>query len=372
MSKNPTSVINALRERENSGLLRKLPSVYSGVDFLSNDYLGYSRLGLIHSVFAELFAEHNFSSGSGGSRLISGNSEFKIEAEKKIAHFHSAESALLFNSGYDANVGIMSCIPKKNDLVLSDELIHASLYDGIRLSYAKHFKFKHNNTHHLEELLERHHHSYENIYVVLESVYSMDGDEAPLTKIVETLNHYNNAYLVVDEAHAIGVLGEQGRGLCNESGVEEKCFARIYTYGKAMGCHGAAVVGNTVLIDYLVNYARSFIYTTALPDHSVAKILCAYTLLEQQSQQESLHLNIKLFLEATKNQTDWIKSRSAIQFFLTGERSKAIKLEKLLLQKGYHVKAIQTPTVKEGTERIRICLHSFNSVDEINGMLGFI
>ncbi|MBL7916928.1 MAG: pyridoxal phosphate-dependent aminotransferase family protein, partial [Bacteroidia bacterium] len=179
----PSKILNALNNRKETHLFRNLSVYKAGVDFISNDYLGFSKLGLLHQQFSESFSDQNFLSGSSGSRLISGNSEFKEVTEKEIALFHHSEAALLFNSGYDANIGLLSSVPQKNDLVISDELIHASIYDGIRLSYAKHYKFAHNQVNDLEDLINRHKQSFENIYVVVESIYSMDGDAAPLKEI---------------------------------------------------------------------------------------------------------------------------------------------------------------------------------------------
>ncbi len=367
----PIFIKQALEEREKKGLIRSLSQPGSGVDFVSNDYLGFSRLGLINNEFSERFSDYNFRSGSGGSRLISGHSALKEDAEKLIANYHRAEAALLFNSGYDANLGLLSAIGNKNTLFLYDELAHASIHDGMRLSFAKSYKFKHNNLESLEKLIERHTGNFESVYIVVESVYSMDGDEAPLTEIVQLVQKHKNVFLIVDEAHAIGVFGEKGRGLCTEKGVEQNCFARIYTYGKAMGCHGAAVAGSKYLKDYLINFARSFIYTTALPDYSIAHIICAYYLLQNSPQQKHLSDNINNFLSSSQLLTDKIKSRSAIQCIVCG-MEKAVYLENRLKQHNFLVKAVKSPTVKEGTERLRICLHAFNSKEEINALLNLV
>src|SRR4051812_36869920 len=165
--------MKSLIERRQNGLLRKLNTNSGGIDFCSNDYLGFSKTGLIIEKLktADLGPQY----GSTGSRLISGNSQFIEEAEKQIALFHHAEKALIFNSGYDANVGVLSSVPQKLDLILFDELIHASIYDGIRLSHATHYKFKHNDPAALKELIHRHQKNFDNIYIVVESVYSMDG-----------------------------------------------------------------------------------------------------------------------------------------------------------------------------------------------------
>ncbi|MBL7916833.1 MAG: pyridoxal phosphate-dependent aminotransferase family protein, partial [Bacteroidia bacterium] len=179
-------------------------------------------------------------------------------------------------------------------------------------------------------------------------------------------------YLIVDEAHAIGVFGKNGKGLCNELQIEEKCFARVYTFGKAMGCHGAVVVGNEALRNYLINFARSFIYTTALPDYSIANIAAAYQLLISGAQQEKLKENINYFLQGAKNVTSLINSKSAIQCIVVKGNTKVTEIEKQLLNKGVLVKAVKSPTVKEGSERIRVCLHSFNTKEEINNLINLL
>lgn len=357
----PGNLSQKLNERKAKGLHRTLKPNYPPIDFASNDYLGFSRQGLLE---AKLKTLHSSFQGSGGSRLISGNSPQFEQQEKEIAAFHNSESALIFNSGYDANLGFFSSVPQKNDLVLYDELIHASILDGIQLGFAKAYKFRHNDLQHLTELIERHSSSFEQIYLAVESVYSMDGDMAPLKEMVEICEKYK-VLPVVDEAHAIGIFGSQGRGLCNELKLEQKCFARLYTYGKAMGCHGAAVAGSAELIEYLVNFSRSFIYTTALPDHSIAAIHAAYTLLKESEQIRSIHEKIKLFKSLTADLPGFIPSSSAIHCLVTGDNAAAVALEQQLADEHLFVKAVKSPTVAAGKERIRICLHTFNSDEEI-------
>ncbi|MDO8998207.1 MAG: pyridoxal phosphate-dependent aminotransferase family protein [Bacteroidota bacterium] len=362
----PNHLFKALAEREQKGVLRKLVTEVPEIDFCSNDYLGFSILGLIRKKLESSTLKPETSFGSTGSRLISGNSIYTEDAEKEIALFHHAESALIFNSGYDANLGLFSSIPQKEDLILFDELIHASIYDGIKLGYASHYKFKHNSINSLNELIQRHQNNFKTIYIAVESVYSMDGDLAPLLEIVELIKCLTNVFLIVDEAHAIGVFGKNGRGLCNELGIEKDCFARVYTYGKAMGCHGAGVVGGDALRNYLINFSRSFIYTTALPNHSIDAILSAYQLLIETKQKDSLQTNIDYFNSKTSEIKNLIKSKSAIHSLVVGNNSNADALERQLAQKNIYAKAIKSPTVKEGTERVRFCIHAFNTKQEID------
>ncbi|MBP7809666.1 MAG: pyridoxal phosphate-dependent aminotransferase family protein [Bacteroidia bacterium] len=365
MIKGPLHLVQAIEERKRKGLFRSLKYNYPKIDFSSNDYLGFSKEGLIEKEIKN----HKFSnSGSTGSRLISGNSKFTEELETSIAKFHSAEAALIFNSGYDANVGLLSCIAGKRDLVLYDELIHASIHDGIRMGYAKYYKIKHNNIEHLKVLIERNKDLVDNIFIVVESVYSMDGDSAKLKELAKICDN-KRIFLIVDEAHAIGVFGKNGRGLCNELGIEDKCFARVYTYGKAMGCHGAAIVGNQILKDYLVNFARSFIYTTALPQHSLRMIKAAYELLHEGKLQKQLRENIDYFNSLTK---DFIESTSAIHCKLFPGNHNVDIIESKFEKENLFVKGIKSPTVKEGAERVRICLHAFNTKEEIKKLVDII
>lgn len=363
LKKNPSTIVELLQQRRIKGSLRSLITFYPSIDFSSNDYLGFSSKGLLAEELKSLISSNHI--GSTGSRLISGNSVLFQEIENSIAEFHEADSALIFNSGYDANLGLLSSVPQKGDLILSDELIHASLIDGIRLSFAAHYKFKHNDMNSLKELITRHQDSFHEIYVVVESVYSMDGDLAPLVELAKISNN-KRIHLIVDEAHAIGVFGENGKGLCQELNIQDDCFARIYTYGKAMGCHGAAIVGSKELKDYLINFSRSFIYTTAMPEHSLLAIKAAYRLLLKTPEIKKLKSNIHYFNSKINGSTDFIESMSAIHCLLIQGNQEVQQLEEKYAAGNVFIKSIKSPTVKEGKERARICLHSFNAQEEID------
>ena len=365
----PPFLKNVLDKRKEQHAFRTLKLNYPTIDFSSNDYLGFSTQGILYNEIKKL--DSSVKIGSTGSRLISGNSTVYQELEDSISTFHQAESALLFNSGYDANLGLLSSVPQKGDLILSDELIHASLIDGIRLSYATYYKFKHNSAEALEALLVRHQEAFKEIYIVVESVYSMDGDSAPLQAYVALCEKYN-AHLIVDEAHAIGLFGAQGKGLCNELNIEKNCFARIYTYGKAMGCHGASVVGSNVLKDFLINFSRSFIYTTAMPEHSVLAIKAAYQLLQTNQQIIELKNNIAYFNSMTSNSGAFIESTSSIHCKIVSGNQEVQIVEDTCWKNNLFVKSIKSPTVKETQERIRICLHAFNTQQEIDLLLSFL
>ncbi len=362
----PSSILKALAEQQHKGVYKNLKNSCEGIDFYSNDYLGFSKEGLLKAKLNDSYKERATIFGSTGSRLVSGNSTFVNETEKQIALFHHSQSALLFNSGYTANLGLLSCVPQKTDLVLFDESAHASIYDGIRLGQATHYRFKHNDTDSLEELIQRHKKNYDNIYIVVESVYAIDGETAPLLEIVELCKEHKNIFLIVDEAHSLGVFGNQGRGLCNALAIEHYCFARIYAYGKAMGCFGAAVACGETLRSYLINFSRSFIYTTALPQINVEAILYAYRLLLETNQKERLQSNIAYFYSKTSKIQNLVRSQSAIHCLVVGNNEQVDMLEKEFTQRNIYVRAIKSPQIKAGEERIRISIHSFNTREQID------
>ena len=371
MKKLPEILSNKLALRLQNNALRQLLKATNLIDFASNDYLGFSNS---QSIFEEthqyLVANNQMQNGATGSRLLSGNHSVYQEAERLIAQFHQSQAALIFNSGYDANVGFFSAVPQKGDLILFDELCHASIRDGIQLSNAKAYKFQHNDLEDLERLLIRH--SDTTIYIVTESVFSMDGDTPNLEELVQLAEKYNS-YVVVDEAHALGVFGEKGEGLVQSLQLQDIVFARIMTFGKGLGCHGAAILGSEDLKSYLVNFARSFIYTTGLSPHSVATIVTAYKHLEKATDnQQQLKNNIAHFNQE-KNRLSlkplFVRSKSAIQSAIIPGNERVKSIASQLQEKGFDVKAILSPTVPEGQERLRFCLHSFNSDKDISEVL---
>ncbi|MFK8105379.1 MAG: aminotransferase class I/II-fold pyridoxal phosphate-dependent enzyme [Saprospiraceae bacterium] len=335
------------------------------IDFCSNDYLGFARNLDLKRRIVERLQKGTPMIGATGSRLISGNSDFCEALEVKIAQFHEAAAGLIFNSGYDANLGLLACVSDRNDTIIYDELAHASIRDGIRLSRSKAFSFRHNNLVDLEKKL-RYAKEGERI-IVVESIYSMDGDQAPLLEIHQLAQKYGAA-LIVDEAHATGVVGPQGKGLVVELGLAQEVFARIHTFGKALGCHGAIILGNDNLRDYLINYARSFIYTTALPWDSLIAIEEAYQLLEHTPAKQQI-IRLQSHFEKVVSPTilaNLIPSESPIKSLLIPGNQAAKKLAQSFAKQGVAIKAILAPTVPAGQERLRICLHSFNTLEEIN------
>ncbi|WP_349292993.1 aminotransferase class I/II-fold pyridoxal phosphate-dependent enzyme [Zobellia alginiliquefaciens] len=365
-----------LDDRADANALRSLPVPNNLIDFSSNDYLGFSTNKLISEGATRFLENLNVpQNGATGSRLLSGNHELYQTLENTLCKFHQTEAALVFNSGYDANLGFFSSVPQRGDVVLYDEYIHASIRDGIRMGNAKSYKFKHNG---LEDLLikckaEHSKNSTEaEIYVVTESIFSMDGDAPDLKAFAEICASYN-CNLVVDEAHAIGVFGRHGEGLVQELGLQNSIFARLVTFGKGIGCHGAAILGSERLKSYLINFARSFMYTTGLPPHGVGSILSAYNCLKNRTGNlERLKQNISYFngkLAGLKLQSHFIPSNSAIHCCLVSGNNKARTMAKVVQKKGFDVRPILSPTVPEGQERLRICLHSFNSEKEMDDLL---
>jgi 8-amino-7-oxononanoate synthase len=355
---------NRLIERQQSGSYRTLKPENTLIDLCSNDYLGFAQSSIFKNKIDEELLKHINLTGSTGSRLISGNLAYTEDLEQETANLFKAEAGLLFNSGYDANVGLLSSLPQRGDTIITDELIHASIIDGARLSHANRYNFKHNDLSSLESKLQ---HAKGTCYVVIESVYSMDGDIPPIIEILELTEKYGAA-LIVDEAHAVGLFKT---GIVTQLGLQDRVFARTVTFGKALGCHGAVILGSIQLRQYLINFARSFIYTTAAPFHQLACIKIALGLLQEcDSQIEELRNNITLFIQQVKLPIDGsyslIGSNSSIQCLLLNSNEKAVATAAHLQSKGLDVRAILSPTVAQGSERIRICLHSFNTVDDIN------
>ncbi len=355
----------AIEERKAANALRALTLPGDRIDFCSNDYLGFARSPQLRSMVQERHArrENDFL-GSTGSRLISGNSVLCESLEARIADFHGAKAGLIFNSGYDANLGLISCVPQRSDTVLYDGLAHASIRDGLRLTFAKSYSFRHND---LDDLKQKIGLGRGQVFVAVESIYSMDGDAAPLAEMAELCRDHS-CHLIVDEAHATGVFGPGGRGRTVEFGLTDEVFARVHTFGKGLGSHGAIVLGSDTLRTFLINFARSFIYTTFLPPHSLLAIQSAYDVLgESQRLVENLHDNIQLFRSGIPAELgkSFIESDSPIQCLLISGNERVRHAARYLRGEGFDVRPILSPTVPRGKERLRICLHAFNTPKDI-------
>ena len=322
--------------------------VFNGKNLLnlsSNNYLGFADNKKITEEFLDEVG-NKYSFGSASARLLTGNLPVYNELETLLCDLFNKDKTLLFNSGYHANVGITSSIAGKNDVIFSDKLNHASIIDGMQLSQSKFFRYQHNNMESLEKLLIRERNNFENAIIVTESVFSMDGDIANLSKIVELKEKYN-CILMVDEAHAFGVFGAKGLGVCEQLNLIEKVDLIVGTFGKAIGSMGAFVVGNKTLIEYLTNKARSFIFSTVLPPINIA---FSKWIIENK---------LPLTLEKRQKMLEigrGLGSESHIIPVVIGTNADTEIVCKRLFDAGYFTLPIRPPTVPEGTSRLRISL----------------
>ncbi len=339
-----------LQKRKDQGLLRALQQPCGLIDLTSNDYFGFAKESETGSQ----------TGGATGSRLLTGNHPFYEKLEERIRKFHRAESCLIYNSGYSANLGLISALGTEEVTFFYDIEIHASLVDGMRLSKAKSLPFRHNDLDSLEKRLKR---GSPPFFVLIESIYSLSGGSAPLQEIVSLCSRYG-AGLIVDEAHATGIRGPKGEGLVFELGLEADVFARVHTFSKALGAHGACVLGNALLKEYLLNFSRPLIYTTTLPMAALARIESSYAKLpkEAKTHQEKLHRLTAYFRERTGAQN----GQSPIQPLYIAGIEKVRSLSKRLKEKGLDVRAILPPTASRGKESLRVVLHSFNREAEID------
>ncbi|PWN59313.1 aminotransferase class I/II-fold pyridoxal phosphate-dependent enzyme [Chryseobacterium viscerum] len=355
----------SLDKRKEDGIIRSLKSRQEGIDFYSNDYLGLARSNELQNRLLQKVTDNpQLLSGSTGSRLISGNSSIVTSVENYIAQKHQFESALLFPSGYNANLALFSTLPSRHDVVIVDEQIHRSVHDACQLSNAKKLKFKHNDLEDLDNILKR---QQGHCYIAIESLYSMEGDFAPIQEIAVLADQYK-AYLIVDEAHAFGVFGY---GLVEKYQLQNQVSAAVVTYGKALGAHGAAILCNETIQSYLINFASPFIYTTSAQDFQWMSIKTGYEFLDQhQELSQKLQDNIRVFRR--RNLQSPSSETSPIQAIVIPDNQKLKLLQGTLLEEGFLTYAIYSPTVKPGSERLRICLHSFNTEEEIVRLTGII
>ncbi|SPO01558.1 related to LCB2 - serine C-palmitoyltransferase subunit [Cephalotrichum gorgonifer] len=399
-----------LSSRQSHSRLRRLTTFPStSIDFSSNSYLSLPLIPEVRRAYLAHIESYASSTplvplfGSGGSRLLDGNAPPAESLERDIAAFHHAPAGLLFNSGFDANVGFFSCVPQPGDIIVYDELIHASIHDGMRLSRAgRKLAFRHNSVgpdvgsdEHvaglkcldgvLSKLLngeggEDVRDGKKSVFVAVEGVYSMDGDVAALAEIVACVKRLlpnGNGHVIVDEAHSTGLFGKQGRGLVCELGLEDSVFARLHTFGKAMGSYGAIMLCSAITREYLINYARPLIYTTAMPLSCLASIKVAYDFLAS-NQADDLRSHLReltgythdLLLSVTSRLQDAPEllyvdpgvPRSPIIPLLT---PLARSLAQHCQERGLILRPIVAPTVPKGKERVRICLHAANTRAQI-------
>lgn len=322
------------------------------VNFSSNDYLGLARDPRLAQAASAAMARHGL--GTGASRLVVGDTTAHAALEKALGRFLHADAALLFNSGYAANVGVISTLCGKGDVIFSDALNHASLIDGCRLSRAKTVVFPHGDLKGLELLLNAL--PARRRLVCTDAVFSMDGDHAPLRELV-ALCRKHGAALLVDEAHAIGVLGRTGAGLCEELGIEGEVDVRVGTLGKSLGVFGAFAVGSSAVCELLMNRARSLVFSTSAPAALCAAGSVALEILQSQTElRDRLWRNIRQFAEGLERIGLPAEIRSPIFPVVLGEAQAALDASRFLRARGVLVKAIRPPTVPDGTSRLRFTL----------------
>src|SRR5437016_2091943 len=371
--------LQALRARSLERRLREISSVQGPevqiagrrlINFSSNDYLGLAGDSRLRQAAIGTIKE--FGVGAGASRLVSGTQSPHLRLEAALAKWKGTEAALSFSSGYAAAVGTIPALVSKNDIIVLDKICHASLIDGAKLSGAIIRVFPHNHLGKLERHLEwaRREHAGKRILILTESVFSMDGDRAPLRELVELKSRFG-ALLMLDEAHAVGVIGQNGRGLAAAENVSEEVDVQMGTLSKALGSSGGYICGSRTLIDWLINRARSFIYSTAPPPATAAAALAAVDFLASPSGEERRLLlweRIKLMqqlLPRAGAKGEDITARSAIFPWIVGDEKTALDLAAVLQSEGFLVPAVRYPTVAKGAARLRITVTATHKAAQI-------
>ncbi len=374
--------IESLIENNNYRILRETTKNgkfinYNNKQYLnlsSNDYLGISEDAVLWNNFIKnrVLNNKSFLGSNTSSRLLTGNSKHYTKLENYLAELYNSEAALVFNSGYHANIGILPAITTNNDLIIDDKLVHASIIDGIRLSNATNIFYEHNNFEHLDKILSENRHLYKNVFIVTESVFSMDGDLTDLLTLVKIKEKYNT-FLYVDEAHAIGTFGKLGLGLSEELNVISKIDFIIGTFGKAIASQGAFVICNNIFRNYLINKMRSLIFTTALPPIALE---WTYFVLKKASKMSIERSNLKNISEYFRNKISELgfKTNGSSQIIplIVGKNKNCIKLSELLQNKGFFILPVRPPTVPEGTSRLRFSLTANIELNEIKNIINII
>ena len=373
--------LQQLKEHSN---LRRLPEmIHAGREVIvdgrlmlnlsSNDYLGLATNRELREEFLNTLTPETFLPSSSSSRLLTGNFTIYEELEAELARQFGTEAALIFNSGYHANTGILPAVSDAQTLILADKLVHASLIDGIRLSSARCIRYRHNDLTQLERLLTEHHTAYRQIIIVTESIFSMDGDQADLSALIRLKQTYDNVLLYVDEAHAFGVRGNCGLGCAEEAGCIPDIDFLVGTFGKAAASAGAYIVCSRVLREYLVNRMRTFIFTTALPPVNIAWTLFVIRKLAGMQQRREHLAHISLMLrEALQTRGYACPSVSHIIPMILGPSADTILRAEQLQRHGFYALPVRPPTVPEGTSRIRFSLTAEIRKEEIEEMMKYI
>lgn len=366
--------LERLQEQSN---LRKLPTLThkerevlindkSLLNLSSNDYLGLATDRKLRKEFLNTLTADNFLLSSSSSRLLTGNFSIYEELEQTLAHLFGTEAALVFNSGYHANTGILPAISDSQTLLLADKLVHASLIDGIRLSSAKCIRYRHNDMQQLERLVVANQPAYQQIIIITESVFSMDGDTADLAALVQLKRNYPNIWLYVDEAHAFGVRGKKGLGYAEEVGCIQDIDFLVGTFGKACASTGAYIVCKQTIREYLINRMRTFIFTTALPPLNIAwTLFILQRLTGLQKEREHLAHISQVLKEALITKGYTCPSNSHIIPFIIGSSADTVLIAETLQRHGFYILPVRPPTVPEGTSRIRFSLTAGITENEI-------
>lgn len=337
----------------------------------SNDYLGLANNQALRHAFLNQYQEQLPAFTSSSSRLLTGSFPIYDELESLMARAFRRESALLFNSGYHANIGILPALSDKKTLIIADKLVHTSMIDGIRLAQCDFLRFRHNDYEHLEQILQKNHRSFERIIIVTESVFSMDGDCVDLTRLVALKQQFSQVMLYVDEAHAIGVYGENGLGIAEQQGCIDEIDILVGTFGKALASMGAYVVCDQVLKDYFVNKMRSLIFSTALPPFNIA---WTHFLFQQLPSLKAERTHLAMLSQYLRNAIVNIfdtkmPSESCIVPYILGDNELTIKTAQHLQQQGYYCLPIRPPTVPKGTSRIRFSLTADMQLAEVDQLI---
>lgn len=351
-----------LKQLEQDNNLRKIPGALpeGSINLSSNDYLGLSNNKGLQREFFNYIALSDLKFSASSSRLLTGNSREYEQLENTIANAYNREACLVYNSGYHANIGILPSLASKKDLILADKLVHASIIDGIKLSKAETLRYNHLDYNHLENILKKKRKHHEQVFIVTESIFSMDGDIADLETLVHIKEKYN-CFIYIDEAHALGVRGKKGLGCAEELGLINACDFIVGTFGKAIASIGAFVVCNNNIKEYLVNTSRSLIFTTALPPVNLAWTNFIFEKLPTLTpQREKLNHVSKVLSENLE-----IKHQSHIIPFITGSNESAIALSKEMINQGFYVLPIRYPTVPKGKARLRFSLNAALTTEDI-------
>jgi 8-amino-7-oxononanoate synthase len=347
------------------GNLRALPVHCNSdmIDLSTNDYLGLSSNCQLYEEFLGTFMSTKFKFGSSSSRLLSGNTVGYNTLEELIANSYKKEACLVYNSGYHANTGVIQALGGKKDLIVTDKLVHASIIDGARLSNAKLMRYKHLDYNHLELILKKNRKSYENVIIISETIFSMDGDIANIEMLIDLRNKYN-CLLYIDEAHAVGVRGRKGLGCAEEFNVFDNIDIIVGTFGKALASVGAYVVCSYLHKNYLINTSRSLIYTTALPPVNLAWTEFVFSRLPDFIDNRNKLSNLSCEFSSMIG----VRPESHIVPFLVGENNEAVDISLELNQKGFNVLPIRYPTVPKGTARLRFSMAANFKINQLTAI----